>query len=239
MLLNVHKIGYKFKAILQLLMILYKFSFSFSNCSIFFSSLFLSNGDNGSTLIPTLSISSICLMLYLTPSKFGTLLLIQNEMMFLPYKPLSIQIGKFHLSFKLSRTLISWLKCYRNKQICKLNYDQILKSMKMIIYEDELKNIKSVTYTDDELYTPENIKSFINDGSIETENNAGNSSNLRLVDEDVEKRIEIIFKKIRTEKINQSKKKTSNTSIMANNTKNQLVIMDTEGGGGVTARELH
>ena len=172
-------------------------------------------------------------------SKFGTLLLIQNEMMFLPYKPLSIQIGKFHLSFKLSRTLISWLKCYRNKQICKLNYDQILKSMKMIIYEDELKNIKSVTYTDDELYTPENIKSFINDGSIETENNAGNSSNLRLVDEDVEKRIEIIFKKIRTEKIYQSKKKTSNTSIMANNTKNQLVIMDTEGGGGVTARELH
>ena len=127
----------------------------------------------------------------------------------------------------------------RKMQICKLNYDQILKSMKMIIYEDELKNIKSVTYTDDELYTPENVKSFINDGSIETENNAGNSSNLRLVDEDVEKRIEIIFKKIRTEKIYQSKKKTSNTSIMANNTKNQLVIMDTEGGGGVTARELH
>ena len=39
-------------------------------------------------------------------SKFGTLLLIQNNILFLPYKEINIQTGKCHLSFYLVRTCL-------------------------------------------------------------------------------------------------------------------------------------
>ena len=47
-------------------------------------------------------------------SKFGTLLLIQNNVLFLPNKDISIQNGKNHFIFKLRRTCLGLLKCYNN-----------------------------------------------------------------------------------------------------------------------------
>ena len=48
-------------------------------------------------------------------SKFGTLLLIQNNILFLPYKDINIQTGRSLLMFKLKRTCLGLFKCYKNK----------------------------------------------------------------------------------------------------------------------------
>lgn len=182
-------------------------------------------------------------------SKFGTLLLLQNEITFLPYKSLSIQIGKFHINFKLCRTLMSWFKCYRNKVLSKMNYDTMLKTMKMIIYDDEVANIKSVDYSDDEDESNDKVKLPLlnqpDDDSIETENvnNVMNSSKVRLVEHqesDVEKKIAIIFKKLHEDDSTKKKnKKISNTNIILINS-HKLLLNKTEAEpGGATAREQH
>ena len=48
-------------------------------------------------------------------SKFGTLILIQNNVLFLPNRNVSIQTGKSHLIFNLRRTCLGLFKCYRNR----------------------------------------------------------------------------------------------------------------------------
>lgn len=48
-------------------------------------------------------------------SKFGTLLLIQNDILFFPYKDIKIQSGRSLLMFKLKRTCLGLFKCYKNK----------------------------------------------------------------------------------------------------------------------------
>ena len=48
-------------------------------------------------------------------SKFGTLVLIQNNILFLPNKNINIQTGKSHFLFKLKRTCLGLFKCYNNK----------------------------------------------------------------------------------------------------------------------------
>ena len=48
-------------------------------------------------------------------SKFGTLLLIQNNILFLPCKDINIQTGRSLLMFKLKRTCFGLFKCYKNK----------------------------------------------------------------------------------------------------------------------------
>ena len=55
-------------------------------------------------------------------SKFGTLLLIQNNILFLPNKNISIQAGKCHLIFNLRRTCLGLFKCYKNKLYDKKSY---------------------------------------------------------------------------------------------------------------------
>ena len=77
-------------------------------------------------------------------SKFGSLLLIQNKIMFIPDKPLSIQIGRFHLNFIMNRTFISCFKCYKNKFFYKLNYDKQLNSYSLEIYQLLLNGLKHI-----------------------------------------------------------------------------------------------
>ena len=86
-----------------------------------------------------------------------------------------------------------------------MNYDTMLKTMKMIIYDDEVANIKSVDYSDDEDESNDKVKLPLlnqpDDDSIETENvnNVMNSSKVRLVEHqesDVEKKKANIFKKL-------------------------------------------
>ena len=48
-------------------------------------------------------------------SKFGTLVLIQNNILFLPNRDINIQTGRSLLMFKLRRTCIGLFKCFKNK----------------------------------------------------------------------------------------------------------------------------
>ena len=155
-------------------------------------------------------------------SKFGSLLLIQNEIQFLPYQNFSIQVGKFHLTFKLFRTIMSWFKCYRNKRLSQMNYEMIFHQLKLLIFEEENKNIKCLNYKGDisnslTLDEKDNIKNSlvikqedkIDNSNLETENNNIsammvnsnlNSSKVRLINENEDKPlingIETIEKKI-------------------------------------------
>ena len=73
-------------------------------------------------------------------SKFGTLLLIQNNILFLPYKKISIQTGKCHLIFKLTRTCLGLFKCYKNALYEKMAYDSDFKSNDKKVYSQILEN---------------------------------------------------------------------------------------------------
>ena len=78
-------------------------------------------------------------------SKFGTLLLIQNNILFLPYKELNIQTGKCHFIFYLLRTFLGCFKCYKNKFFDKLSYEENFNSQEKKVYskiiESYLNNI--------------------------------------------------------------------------------------------------
>jgi hypothetical protein len=66
-------------------------------------------------------------------SKFGTLVLIQNNILFLPNKDISIQTGKSHFIFKLRRTCLGLFKCYNNRLYQnKLYLDSFLNSEKKV-----------------------------------------------------------------------------------------------------------
>ena len=130
-----------------------------------------------------------------------------------------------------------------------MNYDTMLKTMKMIIYDDEVANIKSVDYSDDEDESNDKVKLPLlnqpDDDSIETENvnNVMNSSKVRLVEHqesDVEKKIAIIFKKLHEDDSTKKKnKKISSTNIILFNS-HKLLLNKTEAEpGGATAREQH
>lgn len=67
-------------------------------------------------------------------SKFGTLLLIQNNIAFLPYKIISIQTGKCHLMFRLTRTCLGWFKCYNNSLYYQMNYESYFKTRRKKVY---------------------------------------------------------------------------------------------------------
>ena len=73
-------------------------------------------------------------------SKFGTLLLIQNNILFLPYKDISIQTGKCHLSFKLKRTCLGCFKCYQNKKYEKMSYEDYFKTKDKNVYNQIIDN---------------------------------------------------------------------------------------------------
>ena len=76
-------------------------------------------------------------------SKFGTLVLIQNDILFLPNKDVSIQTGKNHFLFKLKRTCLGLLKCYNNKLFYNKKYlNQFLNSDKKV-YEQILETFNN------------------------------------------------------------------------------------------------
>ena len=74
-------------------------------------------------------------------AKFGTLILIQNNIKFIPDKELSIQVGRYHFIFCMNRTCLSCLRCYKNKELVSLSYDKILND-KLIIYKEILNGLK-------------------------------------------------------------------------------------------------
>ena len=76
-------------------------------------------------------------------SKFGTLILIQNNIVFLPYKEISIQTGKCHLIFNLKRSFLGCFKCYKNKIYDKLSYEDFFKTKDKKVYSQILENFNN------------------------------------------------------------------------------------------------
>ena len=78
-------------------------------------------------------------------SKFGTLLMIQNNFVFLPFKAIGLQLGKFHLFFYLSRSFFCCYKCNKNLN-SNFNYDNQFNNQRKNVYSDILKDI--IDYSD-------------------------------------------------------------------------------------------
>lgn len=79
-----------------------------------------------------------------TDSKFGTLAQIQNDVVFLPNKIISLQCGKLHMFFYLCRTCFAWLRCYSNKCYEKLDYNDILENKILRYHQNEIEKLKNV-----------------------------------------------------------------------------------------------
>lgn len=67
-------------------------------------------------------------------SKFGTLLLIQNDILFLPFKDISIQTGKCLLNFRLMRTFLGCFKCFKNSIYEKMCYEEYFNKTDKKVY---------------------------------------------------------------------------------------------------------
>jgi hypothetical protein len=78
-------------------------------------------------------------------SKFGTLLMIQNDFIFLPWKEIGLQLGKFHLYFYLSKSFFCCYKCNKNINL-NLTYDNQFNNQRQNVYSDILKDI--IDYSD-------------------------------------------------------------------------------------------
>ena len=76
-------------------------------------------------------------------SKFGTLLLIQNNISFIPFKEINIQNGKCHLIFKLIRTFWGCFKCFNNKSYKKMSYEETFNKNEKLVY---LQILESFNY---------------------------------------------------------------------------------------------
>ena len=132
-------------------------------------------------------------------SKFGTLLLIQNNILFLPYKDISIQTGKYHLIFKLKRTFLGCFKCIQNKQYEKMSYEDNFQIKDKKVYIQIIENFNN------NIVDPIEKFSSIN-GSC-SENNSNNNN--------INNDINIIENKnyddnVKTERINTTNKNENN-----------------------------
>ena len=61
-------------------------------------------------------------------SKFGTLVELKNQILFLPNKPFSLLYNKCCLTFNLIRTFIGLIRCYHNKEISYRDYNAYINS---------------------------------------------------------------------------------------------------------------
>ena len=113
-------------------------------------------------------------------SKFGTLLLIQNNILFLPYKDLNIQTGKNHLIFRLVRTFLGCFKCFKNKNYENLSYADYFNVKDKKVYLKMLEafnnNIVDPIERFDSIYGSES-------GSENNDMNFNNSDDEKIIEE--------------------------------------------------------
>lgn len=81
-------------------------------------------------------------------SKFGSLVLVQNELLILPNRNLGLQCGKLFLSCNIGKTFIAWFRCYTNKKLLELTYNDYLEDKTILEYKnDEKVNIVNTDYS--------------------------------------------------------------------------------------------
>jgi hypothetical protein len=76
-------------------------------------------------------------------SKFGTLLLIQNNINFIPYKTICIQCGKYNLIFQLIRTFLGCFKCYKIQGGNILSYEEHFNQCNKKVYKQILDSMNN------------------------------------------------------------------------------------------------
>ena len=108
-------------------------------------------------------------------SKFGTLLLIQNNILFLPYKEISIQTGKCHLVFYLMRTFLGCFKCIKNKIFENLSYEEYFNINEKKVYLQIMENIKNNNIVDPIEKFNSISDSYNSDNNINDENENNNN----------------------------------------------------------------
>ena len=121
-------------------------------------------------------------------SKFGTLLLIQNNILFLPYKEISLQTGKCHLIFRLKRTCLGFFKCYNNKMYEKMSYEDYFKTKDKKVYFQILKSFNKNIIDPLEKFSTINGSFSSNDNDNDKDNDNNNTAN---INSDEDKKIEI------------------------------------------------
>lgn len=65
-------------------------------------------------------------------SKFGTVVLIQNDILFHYEKQVTILSGKIYLKFNTERTCLAWIRCYHNKLLEIQDLNDYLQANKII-----------------------------------------------------------------------------------------------------------
>ena len=79
-------------------------------------------------------------------SKFGTLLMIQNNFTFVPWKEINLQLGKYHLNFNLTKNILCSFKCCYNLNIKNISYDSQINSQRQNVYEEIIKDITDISH---------------------------------------------------------------------------------------------
>ena len=86
-------------------------------------------------------------------SKFGTLLMIQNDFTFIPWKEINLQLGKYLLKFYLTTNILCCLKFKNNFNNNNITYDSQFNFQRQNVYEEILNDIidvsKKKNYDDD------------------------------------------------------------------------------------------
>ena len=86
------------------------------------------------------------LYVYDWSSKFGTLLMIQNNFTFVPWKEINLQLGKYHLNFNLTKNILCSFKCCYNLNIKNISYDSQINSQRQNVYEEIIKDITDISH---------------------------------------------------------------------------------------------
>ena len=126
-------------------------------------------------------------------SKFGTLVLIQNNIVFLPYKELNMQTGRCHFIFRLVRTFMGCFKCIKNKIYDKLSYEDYCRTKDKKVYWKILEtfnnNIVDPIEKFNSMYGSESVSenNSINEVTDNGKNNEENSKIKESNNEDDEK----------------------------------------------------
>lgn len=74
-------------------------------------------------------------------SKFGTMIELKRNILFLPNKPFSVQINKYYLYFELVRTFFGLIKCYQNKSFRWRDYNSYINENEIEIKRKEISNL--------------------------------------------------------------------------------------------------
>jgi hypothetical protein len=80
-------------------------------------------------------------------SKFGTLVQLQNDVMFLPNKLFALQSGRIYILITMTKTFLGYLLCYSNKSLNGMDYNDYFEKQVIKMETKFVENIHIVVNT--------------------------------------------------------------------------------------------